>query len=380
MKKCLMLSTVASTISVFNMNNIKILQDMDYEAYAIANFENNSNVTDDIIESYKNEFEKNNVKWKHVALPRSIFDVKNIVKSYINIKNDIEMNKYELIHCHSPIGSVIARFAARRSRKKYGTKVIYTAHGFHFFKGAPFINWMVFFPLEWLCSFFTDVLITINKEDYSFAKKHMRAKKIEYIPGVGIDTEKIESIAVNREEKRKELGIDGNRFVVLSVGELNDNKNHETIIKAIAKLDRSDISYIICGRGEKEEYLKNLARELGVDLRLLGFRNDITEICKCSDIFAFPSKREGLGLAALEAMASGLPVVGSHIHGIADYLFDDRTGFGCRPTDADVFSKNILNLIENENLRKNIGRNNIEEVLKFDIKNVSQLMKKIYDI
>ena len=180
-------------------------------------------------------------------------------------------NGYTLMHCHSPIGSVVARIAACNARKK-GMKVIYTAHGFHFYKGAPKKNWLVFYPIEKMCSKLTDVLITINQEDYIFAKKHMKAKKIEYIPGVGIDIKKFNNGEFDRAAKRKELGLDADDIMLLSVGELNQNKNHEVIIKAIGALENQNIHYFIAGKGDKEELLKKLAEQKNVKLHLLGRR------------------------------------------------------------------------------------------------------------
>ena len=166
----------------------------------------------------------------------------------------------------------------------------------------------------------------------------------------------------------------------MSVGELNDNKNHETILKAIAKLARKDITYVICGLGDKEEYLQKLAKDLGIEnnLILLGYRDDVIEICKCCDIFAFPSKREGLGLAALEAMASGLPVVTSNVHGIPDYSQDGITGFSCAPMNIEAFAENINKLANSKELRLQMGEHNKANVKKFDIKNVQACMQKIY--
>lgn len=365
--KILYVTTVGSTMDFFKSFIKKLV--VDGSTVDIATNSRISQVSD--------FYENLNCKIYKIDTSRSPLNKDNIL-AYRQVSNIVNKENFDIVHCHTPVASIVTRLASRKARKRYGTKVIYTAHGFHFFKGAPLINWLLYYSIEWFCSFFTDVLITINKEDYSFAKKHMHAKKIEYIPGVGIDTEKIESITVNREEKRKELGIDENRFVVLSVGELNDNKNHETIIKAIAKLDRNDITYVICGRGEKEEYLKELAIELGVDLKLLGFRNDVIEIYKCSDIFAFPSKREGLPVSLMEAMACGCLVVCSEIRGNVDLISDNYNGFLCKSTDILDYSTKIDFCLKNDMLREKFCKNSLEVIRKFDVKNVNSKIKEIY--
>ena len=250
---------------------------------------------------------------------------------------------------------MLTRLAAREARKK-GTKVIYTAHGFHFFKGAPLINWILFYPVEKFCARFTDVLITINQEDYKRAQK-FKAGKVEYIPGVGIDTKKFSEVVVDKSAKRKELGVPVDAFLVLSVGELNKNKNHDTVIKAIAKLNNPNVYYVICGQGTLENYLKDLINELGLEkqVKLLGYRRDIAEISKTSDIFVFPSFREGLSVALMEAMALGLPVVCSKIRGNVDLIEDGKGGYLVEPDDVEGFINAIRRII-NENRLKQLKK------------------------
>ncbi len=378
MKKAMMLSSMLSTLGQFNMDNMRLLRDMGYAVTAVANMGEENPVSPERLANMKETMAAEGICLEDVAIPRKITDIKGIFAAYKKVKKLCDENAYEIVHCHSPIGSVIARLGAKRARKKYGTRVIYTAHGFHFFRGAPLLNWLLYFPVEWVCACFTDVLITINREDYARAKKYMHAKKIEYIPGVGIDTEKLFSMEIDRAEKRKELGLSESEIAVLSVGELNDNKNHETILRAIGMLEDKP-TYVICGTGPKAEPLSALSKELGVKLILLGYRTDAQEICRTCDIFAFPSKREGLGLAALEAMAAGLPLVGSAVHGIPDYLENNVTGFSYAPMDVQGFAEGLSILAANGALRQKMGETNREAVKKFDIKNVSLKMQEIYE-
>lgn len=365
MKKVLFVASVIGHLNAFHVPYIELFKEKGYQAECAAKLREGIKVCE---------------IQHHIDFERRPFNKKNIV-AYRRLKSLLKKGNYEVVHCHTPVAAMLTRLAARKMRKK-GTRVIYTAHGFHFFKGAPIKNWLIYFPVEWLCSFLTDTLITINTEDFEFAKKHLHAKRIEYVHGVGIDTEKFKNIEVDRDKKREELGIPKESFAVLSVGELNDNKNHETILRAIAKIDRKDIVYVICGQGNKKEYLENLAKELGLEERLIlaGFRKDVVEIYKCCDLFAFPSKREGLGMAALEAMTCGLPVVGSNVHGIPDYLVDWETGFRCSPLDVDAFAGKIQMLIDDLDLRNIIGEKNKKVVEKFALENSIKEMKKIYDI
>lgn len=293
------------------------------------------------------------------------------------IRQLLDKEKYDIVHCHTPIAAMCTRLAAGKARKR-GTKVMYTAHGFHFCKSAPLVNWLVYFPIEWVCSFMTDVLLTMNNEDYTFAKKHMHAKKIRYVPGVGIDTDKFSGELSDRTQKRKEIGADENKVLLISVGELSKNKNHEIIIKALKNIDNAE--YIVAGRGDEEENLKKLADELKMADRVhfLGYRNDIAELYSVSDINVFPSHREGLPVALMEAMASGLPVICSKIRGNVDLVVNGKGGYLCNPSDESDFAERIRLLIENRDLARQMGEFNKEYIKTFSIENVLKVMNNIY--
>ena len=252
-----------------------------------------------------------------ISTSRSPFCFGNVkaIKQIGNIAKD-----YDIVHCHTPLAGMATRLGCRKLRKKQGLKVVYTAHGFHFYKGAPKKNWMIYYPIEKICSKWTDVLITINKEDYLFAKKKMKAKQIKYIPGVGIDTKKFANTVVNVDKKREELGILKDAYLILSVGELNKNKNHQIVIKAIHEVQDSNIYYIIAGEGDKGEELEKLAKKLNVNLKLLGFRKDVAELYKTANLYILPSIREGLNVSCMEAISCGCPTIVSRIRGNVDMV------------------------------------------------------------
>ena len=373
MKKMLMLASVASMIDQFNMPNIELLQKMGYEVHVACNFEKGSTCTEERIQKLKKRLREINVRYFQIDFSRSVLKVNEILKSYRQVKTLLLKEHYDFIHCHSPIGGVVGRIAGHKTH----TKVIYTAHGFHFYKGAPLQNWLLYYPVEKWLSRCTDVLITINKEDYQRAKKKFHAKETKYIPGVGIDVEKIQAVQVDREKKREELGIGKDDFLLLSVGELNKNKNHEAVIRAIAELRNSKIKYAICGKGLLKEYLEELAEKLGVrnQLFLLGFRTDVIEICKSADVFVFPSKREGLSVALMEAMACGLPCVISRIRGNTD-LINECGGYGFDVSNKDTLIKKLKEVIKKGSLYKSNDKE--KKILQFDTKNVNNMMTNIY--
>ena len=324
-----------------------------------------------------------------ISIARSPFSLKNI-KAYFELKKILRDNDYDILHCHTPMGGVIGRLAASDLRKKHKIKVIYTAHGFHFYKGAPLFNWLFYYPVERLLAHKTDVLITINKEDYERAK-NFKAGEVVYVPGVGIDISKLETqlfdskmkqndsvVKTTQEQKLKnELGIPLDAPVLLSVGEINKNKNHKIIIEALP--DMPDFWYVICGRGFLAEKYRKLAENLGVGNRLViaGYRNDISAFYNMADIFVFPSLREGLPVALMEAMVYGLPIVCSGIRGNIDLIENGKTGEMVENSPSE-FTAAILKLKNDPKLRDFYTKNAVEAVKHFDLASVELEMRKIY--
>ena len=256
---------------------------------------------------------------------------------------------------------------------------MYTCHGFHFHRAAPKKNWILYYPIERLLSRFCDYLVTINAEDYQRAAS-FHSGQVRYIPGVGVDLRRFQVAEIDRKAYRDALGIPEEAILILSLGELIERKNHEVIIRAIAQLKRPDLHYAICGKGPLKDYLTALSQELGIgeQVHLLGFRTDVPEICHAADIGAFPSKIEGLGLAGIEMMASGLPLVASNVHGILDYVKDGVTGFACPPDDAGAFANVIEKLTAQPNTADRMKDACRKAVEPFDLQNALNEMWKIY--
>ncbi|MBY0029981.1 glycosyltransferase family 4 protein [Priestia aryabhattai] len=365
--KILYVTTISNTINAFMIPHIRLLLDQGHQVDIACNI--NKNISIELTERGCRVF---NISFQRSPLSRENYG------AYKQLRELILKEQYELVHTHTPIASACVRLACKKMKN---VKVVYTAHGFHFFKKAPLSNWLVYYPIERYLAKYTDVLITINKEDYERAKRSFKAKEVRYIPGVGIDTKGyIEYKSINKDKKREELGIPNETFTILSVGELNRNKNHETVIRAISSLGNKKINYIICGAGSLHTYLEDLIKKLGIEeqVRLLGYRTDIKEICQTADVFAFPSMREGLGLAALEAMASGLPIITSNVHGIVDYSVDGVTGFTCDPTDIKGFAQSIDRLYKSKVNREAMGQHNQDAVKVFDVDNTNKILKNIY--
>lgn len=306
------------------------------------------------------------------------------------IRKLVEREQYDIVHCHTPIAAACTRIACKDIRKQrknidHPLRVFYTAHGFHFYKGSPKKNWIIFYPIEKLCAKWTDVLITINKEDYNLAKnkfeglgrtKQFEGCKVEYVPGVGIDVDKFANTVVDRVAKRKELGVPEDAFLLLSVGELNENKNHQIVIKALAELMKTpegmakNYYYVIAGQGPLKGELQNLIDSLNLTerVKLLGWRSDCAELYKVADLLVHPSLREGLPVTVMEAQAAGLPCIGSNIRGINDLINLEGLFLPCS-------SVNVVRCIQQ---RVEVKRAESFDLESIRIENINKRMKGYY--
>ncbi len=369
MKKILLVATVQSHIAQFHQPLIDWLTDNGHSVDVAA---------------------KDNLKFKpnlhlsvsgavhNVPFERSPFSLKNI-KAYKVLKKLIDSGNYDVVHCNTPVGGILARMAANSKRKKGELTVIYEAHGFHFFRGGSKKNWLLWYPIEKWFSRYTDVLITINQMDHSLAKDKFKAKKVKYIPGVGLDLSRFES-AEKDTDLRAEFGLSEETKIVFSVGELNKNKNHKVIIQALAELNDPNIHYFLAGNGPLKDELVELAERLTIanKVHFLGYRRDIPSLLKNADVYAFPSLREGLGMASIEAMATGLPIVTSNRHGINDYSENGKTGFKYEANDVHGFAEGIRTLLADDKLRVQMGEYNIGVSKRFTIEASMAHLSEIY--
>ncbi len=369
MEKILLIATVQSHIAQFHKPLIfwALENEIELDVAARNNLVEKPNLTLDI-------------KGKKFNIPfsRSPFSLKNI-KAYKMLSKVIENGNYSIIHCNTPVGGILARLAANRKRKKGKLKVIYEAHGFHFFKGGPKKNWVLWYPVEKWFSRYTDILITINKMDFVLAKEKFSAKSVKYIPGVGIDLTRFTNIDKVSDIK-EQFGLPKTAKTIISVGELNKNKNHQVVFHALKYLNDENLHYFIAGNGPLKEELIALANNLGLqnNVHFLGYRRDIPALLPSADVYAFPSLREGLGLASIEAMAAGLPIVTSNRHGINDYSENGKTGFKYNPNDYKGFANGIKEIVYNKELKNKMGEYNKEVSKKFTTQASMNCLEKIY--
>ena len=373
MSKILFISNISNRITTFVTASISAAHDLKMDFYQVANWHGAEKG------QIEKDEEKYGIKIKNLPISRNPFDKSNL-SAYKQLVEFIKQEKIDYIHCNTPTGGILGRLAGKKCKVK---KVIYQAHGFHFYKGAPKKNWLVYYPVEkWLAKY-TDALITINKEDFELASKKFRLRnngKVYYVAGVGIDSKQYLSDGKLRDEKRAELNIPLDAFVVISVGELNENKNNKVIISALEKLKNKNIHYILCGEGDKKEALKEMAESSGVseNVHFLGYRTDIKALYNASDCFVMPSYREGLSRSAMEAMASGLPCILSDIRGNRDLIENGSGGFLCKPDDASGFSEAVSKLFGNSLLCEKMKVYNLKKINDFDTSVVEKEIREIY--
>lgn len=372
----MMITTTAYMSERFNRDNIRILDELGYEVHVVANFKIGNPTTKDVLQEFVSWVRKHNGKCIHIPITARPTNVGSLMKSYRECVSLIREHQYDFIHCHTAVASVIARMAAHRCK----TKVIYTAHGFQFFKGGPVKDWLLYYPVEKFLSRWTDWLIVINKEDYLIAKNRFHAKHVVRIPGVGIDTKRYHENC-SATDLKKEFALGKEDVILLSVGELNKNKNHEVVIKALSGLrpDRR-VYYFIAGAGRLDKHLKKLSEKLGVSeyVKFLGYRKDVAELYACADVFVFPSKREGLSVALMEAMCAGLPVIASRIRGNVELVVGKKGGFLVSPKQVKELQKYIELLLNNKERRKEMGEFNRHYIKDYDMEIVNEKMKGIY--
>ncbi|MCR4618488.1 MAG: glycosyltransferase [Lachnospiraceae bacterium] len=375
MKKILFVTTISGFLPQFELNDVKLVQKLGYEVHYASNF----NIP--IYAFDRKDLMDKGIILHHIEIRKSPFKFINNLSAIRQLVRIIDKEHINLIHCHNPMGAMAARFAAHISQTK--PYVIYTAHGFHFYKGAPLLNWMLYYPAEKIAAHWSDVIVTINKEDYRRAKDKFRLKKDGYITqihSVGIDREKFKSRPDLGVKKRRELNIPEDAFHIVTAAELNKNKNQTTVINAIAKCKYEDVYYSICGKGPEKANLKALIKEkkLAKRVRLLGYRTDIDEVLQTANVFAFPSKREGLGVAAVEALSSGVPLIVADNRGTREYSVNNFNSIVCSCENIDDFKNAIEKLHEDKDFLNKLRSNCRNSAKPFGTEETMNIMREVY--
>ena len=367
MKKILFIANLDSFFIKFLIPQLKYFKDLGYIIHIASKNEN-------IEIPYCD-------KKYNISFARS-FNIKDNIKSYFKTKELINKENYDIIYCHTPFGGAIGRLAGKKALKK-DTKVIYMAHGFHFYKGTSILNWLLYYFAEKQLAKITDLIITINKEDYNIANKNFKTK-VEYINGVGLDTKKFD-FDMTKEEKQKlreSLGLKSDDFVIIYPAEINKNKNQIWLIKTLSVIikNHNNIHLLLPGNDRLNGKCKNLSKKLHIkdNIHFLGFRKDIPKLLKISDLAVSSSKREGLPVNIMEAIYNGLPVVATECRGNKDLITNGKNGYIVKLNDNKEFMSKVIHYY-NEYDKTKLNEINKSVIDKFVLEGVMTQFKKIFE-
>lgn len=371
MKKALLVATVQSHIAQFHKPLIQLLKREGYEVHVAAR--------DNLAE--KNGLTIENIDKKfNVGFERSPMNPKNI-KAYRELKQIVKNENYDIISCNTPVGGILTRMAARTERRK-GTKVYYTAHGFHFYQGAPKKNWLIYYPIEKMMARLTDVLITITKEDYQLARKKFQTE-VRYIHGVGVDETRYHPVDAKKKlALQQEMGFKAEQNIILCIGELLPNKNQIMAIQMVQKIRKQypNVLLLLAGNGSEKEHLEQIIADAGMEehVKMLGYCTCLEKYQQIADVLVSCSKREGLPLNIVEAMLSGNPVVATKNRGHCELLQDGERGYLVDLGDVDAMADCVTKLLSDEGKRIEMGRNAREFAEQYGFQTVGQELEEIY--
>lgn len=368
MKKAILIATVQSHICQFHKPLIEILKNNGYEVHVAAR----NNLKE------KNGLKLDNVdKIFDIEFCRSPFNFNNI-HAYKKLRSILKKEQYEIVSCNTPVGGIVSRLAARG----LNAKVYYMAHGFHFYKGAPKKNWLLYYPIEKLFSYLTDCLITITKEDYNFAKKSKFKTKICYLPGVGVDQNRFMTVKQEEIENLREQYNCYDKTIILCTGELNKNKNQRNLIEAMQNVIKyqENVILFLAGNGPLEKELKIMVENLNLNkyIIFLGYRTDIEKFVQLSDIIVSVSHREGLPLNIIEAMICSKAIIASNNRGHRELITNNVDGILLEKNESYILSNKIIELLDNKKLRELYGKNAFENSKKYWVDNIKDILEDIY--
>lgn len=381
MKSILIVASVASMIDQFLMPYIEEYSRRNIRVVVATNFANPGTISVERSNEVVKQLRSFSVEVEQVDFARSPLSTANLT-AYQQLLKIMSNERFDVIHSHSPIGGLLTRLAAKNQKSQKNAKVVYTAHGFHFFKGAPIQNWLIYYPIEKYMSGYTDALITMNEEDYQLAKAKFKLRtpdSIYKINGVGVDIGEYScSIAIDYNFKAS-LGIPKENFVITIIGELNKNKNQIQMLQAIERLNDSTITLVLVGTGANYELFKKKYQD-NSNIKILGYRTDVKSILNITDVVASMSYREGLPKNLMEAMAAGKPIIVTNIRGNKDLIENNINGYTIPVDDIDS-TMNVITILKASGERgAKIRTNNIEKIKQYSFQNVSKQIDRIYQI
>lgn len=373
--KALLLAAMGSVHRQHNKANIKALKEIGATIYLAANFGTDTprekNNTQFVAECKRDGINIIDIPFRRGGFITNIFQIPVLNKF-------LKREKFDIVHVHTETGGFMLRLSCL-IQSKCNTKFVYTPHGMSFWKGSSLKSQLVYRPLErWICSAM-DMNLGMNMEEVENLEQWNK-RTAHYVHGVGLNVARMQNPVRSREQMREEFGLTESDKFIASIGELDDNKNHITVIKALATLGRKDFKYVVCGVGPNKDMLLAEAEHMGLEenVILAGYRSDIPDVLNAADIFVFPSFHEGMPVSALEAMACGLPIICSEIRGNVDIIREGDNGYLFQPSDVETLARKLEYLLDDAEKRKIMGLKNKENVKDFSLESVTEELKRIY--
>ncbi|NEP50504.1 MAG: glycosyltransferase family 4 protein [Moorea sp. SIO3C2] len=321
-----------------------------------------------------------------VQWSRNPLDPQNLLLAPRTIQEVIAQKNYDIIHVHTPVAAFITRYALRGLIKQGKPRVIYTAHGFHFYRGGQPLKNALFLTLEKLAGNWTDYLVVINHEDKEAAKQYniVPPKQIRYMPGIGVDLEYYNFDATPVAEVMavyEELGITPENPLFLSVAEFIPRKHHQDILRAFACLERPDVHLALAGDGDEEwtQQMQDLASALGIkpQVHFLGFRRDIPTLIQASIATLLVSEQEGLPRSVMESLCLETPVIGTNIRGTRDLLAGD-CGLLVEVGDIEGIAQAMTWVLDHPEDALAMAKRGRDHMSAYDLQNILELHEALY--
>jgi glycosyltransferase EpsD len=366
-KKVLFVASIDKHISRFHIPSLKWYSERGFEVHVACNGYAELPYCD---------------KVHQIDFVRSPYSIKHF-RVINQLKKLLADEKFYLVHCHTTVASLLTRIAGISFRKRDGLKVLHTSHGFHFFKGGPLLNWMVFYPIEKMASRLQDCLITINTEDFNLAKEHFYCKDVRLIPGMGVNKDRFKILGTEEKLRERELwDIEHDAKVIIYVAEFIDRKNHRFIIESAKELKSQfpELIIILPGRGKLLAEMKKLAEKLDVIsfVRFPGFINNVESLMASANLGVSSSKQEGLGLHIVEAMMSGLPVIATDNSGHRELIQHGINGFLYELNDKKAFEQFVSQIFSNPVLYTSMSHASLAQALRFEMELSNAKLDEIY--
>jgi len=370
MPKLLIVTTVPITLRSFLFPFVKHFRDLGWQVDGMAQ---GISEDKDCVEECDRVYD---IQWS-----RNVFNPKNLLVGISRVREVVAQNNYDLVHVHTPIAAFVTRYALKDNQQ---TQVIYTAHGFHFYRGGSAVKNTIFFNLEKLAGNWTDYLIVINKEDEAAAKNNnfLPSDRIYYTSGIGVDTHYYASGKVTPDAitcVRESLHLSDSDTLLLSIAEFTPRKRHPDLLNALAKVANPNIHLALAGSGKTRPAMEELAQQLGIDkqVHFLGYRNDIPTLIQAADAVLLVSQQEGLPRSIMEAMCLNTPVIGSNIRGTQD-LLQDGCGLLVELGDTDALAEAIIQVVEDPKSLVVMAEKAKVKIKDYDLEQIIQKYTDIY--